>query len=524
MPGPAVTRDLSITYAGVTVGGTSADYLLHGDPPYEIFLEYPTVTVRFAVAVVVDAPTGTQATDDATFVTKCNALENAYRTPNGAFVLALGASNFRSWTHTGNTAMLGRPTCRKRGREGDTGRSRIYDCSITFQMPADLAGKNGLQIASVVLDTPATTKPRKLKVTGIYTASGSTSASAQFEAQIAALMTAVEAVATGNWERQAQSYDRDDENKICKFTATSLEVISNQSSGVLDDTRIKNPTMVVSVGSVGPGDLLDASRLKEVRITYAAEIDQAQTTDLSGLWDSTIKGHLLQHAKTVAGGSTAAITRSDPSFDYVNNRVAAQMSIAVLGTSNIISHRIRTRDTMSEGLIRWAVWNGTPYAKKVFEGPKSWLRTVTEDLVQLGDPDQGSGAGSSIGSAGGIWAGLGMGGSRAGGPIDVFGGLFAGMGSHAGGPSDPFGSLFGADDQGGAGGFGGGGAAAGDKKGFQYLGSDEETDPFVLGIPDAQFSLHVRSSTKFYEYVEVGGGGGGSSGGGGRVSTLPFSG
>src|SRR3990167_1060653 len=94
MPAPVVTRELSITYAGFTVGGTTA-YHLHGDPPYRQTDGYERYSIDFHVLV--------QEATEAAFAAACRAVEAAYRTPRGALVVALGSAALKTLSHAGST-------------------------------------------------------------------------------------------------------------------------------------------------------------------------------------------------------------------------------------------------------------------------------------------------------------------------------------------------------------------------------------------------------------------------------------
>ena len=79
-----VSRELSITYGSLTVGGTS-DYLI--DRVYRLRKSYRAFEVSFRVVV-----TGDLADVDSTFATDCLAVEAAFRTPREDLTIAFNAS------------------------------------------------------------------------------------------------------------------------------------------------------------------------------------------------------------------------------------------------------------------------------------------------------------------------------------------------------------------------------------------------------------------------------------------------
>lgn len=207
------TRDLSISYAGVTIGGSDEYNLLFDN--HRVFGDYETIGVEARVLV--------RGSTAAEFATKCAALETAFTTPNGTLVISLESQALRSLSHSGSTGFLGRPAFRKVGGPEDTGRSRLYEVRVVAQRPADLSGKSGLRVAEFELQT-SFFSVRTYRVTGTYTATtGQSAAKAQYEAAISTFLGTLETALTGNWQRMAKSVRWDDENKVATFTQEGYE-------------------------------------------------------------------------------------------------------------------------------------------------------------------------------------------------------------------------------------------------------------------------------------------------------------
>ncbi len=516
MTTPAVTRELSIAYAGVTIGGTSAAFLLDAQPaPYRIDHAYNQSTLEAHVTVL-----GTSESD---FKAQCLALETACRTINGVLVITQGS---QSWTysHAANTGILMRPSCRKIGdHKKDTGRSRLYHVSWTWQNPADASGKGGLREGRFEVQTAATGR-RSYALSGTYTALSGSASETVFTAAISTLLGVYESALGGTWERGAKTTAKDDEDKILTFTVTGTEVIFYQSAGLLNNPSIKNPRLTVTRTRIGPGDTSDAARPLQMFLAYDADIDKSVTTDLSGFWDSTIKPWLLAHTLTISGGSSAAVVQIAPVFDYTNNRISASAELLVVTGSTILTHTITTREDTSEGQVYLPVWSGKPYGVAKFQGPKMKLRTITDSRVTLGSASGGGGGRAGVGGAQG---GLGAGAPGGGGLVGGFGAL---GGSTAGGPNtsgfdpvgfNPFGGAKGGGIGGGAAGGlggaanGGAGAAAG---AFEVIGTSVETTPKRIGTPDGFFDVTEQTTITRMRYVEaVSAGSAGSSGGGTQI-------
>ena len=100
MPSPAVTRELGVTYAGVTLGGTSDTNLLFDR--HEVRGGYETI--GFTGRVLVRADT------EAAFATACATLEAAFSTPNGTLVIAQGSATMKSFGHSGSYLVIPKAT------------------------------------------------------------------------------------------------------------------------------------------------------------------------------------------------------------------------------------------------------------------------------------------------------------------------------------------------------------------------------------------------------------------------------
>lgn len=501
MPAPAVTREFSITYGAVTIGGDQGQYLL--DRNYSFRQDYETAS--FEGLVVVNATTETD------LATAVQTLIAEFRKINQAATIKHGTSTtLKSFSHSSNTGFLSRASVEKDDLDPrNSGRAQVYRVRVAFQLPADASGKSGLRESSIDVTTAATGE-REYRVTGTYTASGGSSAKAQYEAQIASVLSTLETDLTGTWERLAHQVTYDDENKVARFTRTGREIIFSQSSAGLNHAAIKNPSLVVSSEASAPGDASDAQRPLRVLVQYEAEIDKAETQDLIGFYNATIKPWLVEHARNVAGGAPAALVRSTPIPDYQRNRIAATLELLVVSGSPILEHRIRTRDDDDKGIVLLPVWDGNPKAKLKFQGPATIIRFVFEDITRL------EAAGSGDPGAGAVGGNEGVGGSIGGGD------LFAG--GQVGGILDSFssgsgGDLFNAIDPAINGGAGGAEAS-----GYVLRREIKDRDPIRIGLPELAFDVVIHSNVYIMEYVEApaaSGGSGGNSEGSGIGSTIP---
>lgn len=210
-----VTRELSVSYAGLTIGGTSDTHMLFDT--HEVRGGYETIGFTGRVLVC--------GSSEANFATNCASLETAFVTPNGTLTITQGSATMKSFGHSGSTGFLGRPSFRKIGGKEDTGRSRLYEVRVDAQRPADLSGNNGLRIAEISVKTNFFAS-RSYRVSGTYTAISSTSARAQYAANVGTFLTAIEsdlAGSPGTWLRLDADVRYDDKNKVATFTQDAVE-------------------------------------------------------------------------------------------------------------------------------------------------------------------------------------------------------------------------------------------------------------------------------------------------------------
>lgn len=503
---PAVTRELSIQYAGVTLGGTSAINLLHH--PYRLRREFGRVRFEGRVTVVDNS-------SEANAWAAWTAMEAAFSKPNQDLVITQGGQS-TTYSHANNTGFLGRPECRKLG-DKDTGRSRTYEVSLECKVPNPIASKNGLMEATSVISTSPSGR-RSYQLTGTFTASGSNGALAQYTANIAALLTALEQEIdpAATWERDIapKREDREDENKILKFSRTGQEVIYADSQGALNNASIKNQKLAITRTRIAPGDVSGAERPVEIAVLYDADIDKSLTQDLAGFYTSTIQPYLIQVGLAAAGGSSGALVKDSPGLDYPNNRISATIEMLVVTGSSILSRTLRTRDTDQLGKVLLPVHDGNPYAKEKFQGPASRTRLIVDTKITLGG---GSGAaGGGLGSRG-----IGVGDLQSG-FIDQVNEILGRGEPDSGVVNTASGTVFSQDvidssiaNKGGAAQDGGSGEPAG----YELMYTILESAPQVKGLPELQCNVTEITQIHFLEYAEPPSGGTGGGGDAGQGDT-----
>lgn len=375
---PAVARELSISYGGFAVGGTETNRLLTGR--HRLTRTYEQSSLTFEAVV-------TGATE-ADFMSECALFEAAFRTPWQALVVTLGAVNLLSVSHTGNTGFNAIPSATKTGTGFDTGRSRLYEVTISFTEPANLTGQNGRRSSTVDQNYDASRK-RTVTISGAYTALGGNSARAQYDSASPAYFTAVLGGLGGTFEKVSESAQADDANKELSFSVVYEEVIFNQSAGVLDHPAIVQPRISVSFSRSSPGDSPSSfgpvKRLATVTASFESSVDISVTSDLKGLYENTVKPYLATLARNVAGSASVALVDENFNINHAFNQISASLTFLAASSLLNLEYEMSAEVTDDFGRRKVPVWNGKKYAKWVVQNPGTRKRIVSERILTFGN-------------------------------------------------------------------------------------------------------------------------------------------
>lgn len=319
---PAVSRELSVAYGTITVGGASSIYLLDG--PVSIDEGPDEINVSFRFSMV--------AANEADFDSQIAALETAFRTPRQNLTITQGAAQIYPFSHSGNTGFDAEPVIRKLTDDlGDSGRSRSYEVSIRLGAPADVYAQSGRRHARVAFDyTPG--RRRTISFSGEWVVqAGGSAARVSYLAGVSTYCTG--ALPAGTWELIDEQHDENETNKVLTWRRTYGEIIANQSAAGLDHAAIVDPQVTYVLGRRWPTEPVGASIAHpgETSISYSCWVDKDVSTALATLWTGTIRPFLLSTAATLAGvaGSAQAVMDESPTFDTYQNRISASMSLYV---------------------------------------------------------------------------------------------------------------------------------------------------------------------------------------------------
>lgn len=371
---PTVTREMTITYAGLTVGGTDASNLLDGK--YTLTHAYDKVTLGFSAVVI-----GSTA---AAFTAAVTAFEAAFRKPDQDCVVTLGSETLHSFGHAANTGFSARPSATKSGGDADSGRSRRYTVTIEFGRPANLSGRAGRRDSTVTLEVDANGR-RVLTIEGTYTALDALGARAQYDAQAttycAAVATAV--CPTANLALIRKVSKTDDQDKICDWTHYYEELMpGGESSGV------EKMNCVISRDIEAPGDTFGvpdraAKRLHTIRATISGQgpADPSAITT----WTQTTRNWIIGRIRAYYAPGFLALISDTVEPDVKSGDISGTLIfLAATDAAPLIEYR-RTVDIADDTGRAVVPVHDEEFSAYVFRGPRAVLRTTTEVERWFGD-------------------------------------------------------------------------------------------------------------------------------------------
>jgi len=383
----AMTRQLSVTYGAVTVGGASADY--HLDGPVLFDQEYGVGSVAFTVHVF-----NVAGYTEVGFSSACQTLEDEFRKPRQKLEVKLGDATRVSWdpADATNTGFNARPSIEVDPVRTQTGRSAIYRCRVEVDLPADLAGQSGLRGAKVrVVQNPA--GRYEIELRGTYTALTTKLARAQAIAAYSARMDVVKALVddSATWDETVlEVAEHDDTNKLCSIVAHTRELVLGESDASTNDADLRRQELSVRRERAFRGGSRASVRpLQRVAVYYSVFVEK--TKDLKAKWESTCLSWIATRVKAATGASSVALVQSSPDFDYVNGRITATTAWDVLWANSLLAYHETIELVQDDGQIIVPVWNGDPFGVDLQPGPIVKLRVTTKQSLEYGGKAAGTG-------------------------------------------------------------------------------------------------------------------------------------
>lgn len=479
-------RKFKITYGTYTVGAIGQDALLDGYHTLDKTVDKDgrgLMVVSFAAIIT--------ASSDAAFLTKVAALEAAFSTPRQLLKIENSATTLLSLDPTSgtNTGFNAAPSFRKDEHVVNTARTRRYLVTVAVELPSQISGNNGRRAASVEISHGP---QDRLLVTfkGEYTAAGSNTARAQYNAQAPTYFAAFLLGLTGTFEKVSEVTNEDDANKTLTYTTIYQEILSDQSSGGRDDSSIVDHTIRVASSLDSPGDWgSETRRLTDVVVQYTAFVVKTTTT-LTAVWES-LKEYVISYAEGLVGGEAVALESEQVDTDPSVNRISATIRLkCAVDTSNLLEATVQQALSDRGGKAITPVHDGTPFGAYVHDGPGTRFRTTRKVFLVKGGAPLDKFIGAGEGSTFGVSFGNGGVGTDNGG-------------GGGGGPAGPPGVVTGIEPSGG-----GGGATTG----WITVGGDSSVAPATLGRNGRTIQVTRYESARIEQYVTApqrGGGGGG---------------
>lgn len=383
----AITNLFSITYGALTVGGDSDSLLLSG--PYVVDRSHPRLRLVFDVMIV--------ATSHAELQTLSEQVEAGFSKRDQSLAIDIAGD---AWDYTfGDTILNTTATCAKSGnRETDRGFARAYTVTIEGELPATDQG--GLRELEVHTDY-APSRQKTVSMRGVYTAldgdSATTVYGASFDTRAAAILTSIDVAAT--WELVHEESSRDRNDLTMQFQRQYLQILAEQSVGVIDDPAIRDHRVSFTDLSQHPGDSAEGiHRLRRVAATYDCAVDVEVGQDMQQVFDQKILPHLIALFVANMSPRVYGIEEMRVSLDRSQSRasVAVQFIYQKNGGDDLVevTESVTTRE--SRTIDYTPVHNGGELAFYVDSGWLNKERIYSRTAMVIGDTEPKSRIGNAI--------------------------------------------------------------------------------------------------------------------------------
>lgn len=367
----AADREYSITYNGLTIPGTIGNTKATINGIQRLTKSSNDFEFVFQVYLY-DSPTALDMGADVA------TLENKFRQPLGnldVILTTIGGGDVGSLLDldfSSNEAFNTEASIQKVGSEGDSARSRLYEVTITGELPYTVAapatGQQGLREFSYDLEFSASRRAQ-ITMTGEYTVqAGGAGAAAHYITNVLLLYDQIITdLAFGNWPTSAQPKSEtrtpDKNDQVIAFTRVYAEIIYNEKIGALDDPEILEDEL--NIDRVITPSFGDPKRAAEepqlLTANYVAFIDHTVNTNLKEKWDNSLRDYVIASIRLVASnGGSLALESETLNIDPVENVIRATLIVKSYHQNNLIRHNITTTVNVELGHIISKVWPNGP--------------------------------------------------------------------------------------------------------------------------------------------------------------------
>jgi len=375
---PTIARSYSIEYGTTVIGGTSDKFYLR-KRGFGYTESYRRGSVTFEVVVRGDTVSAFKDNQQELLVAFRTIRQRLQvKTPDGLLDYNPSASI--------NTGFNQEPSIEVVQTPFNGPKFKNYRCTVSFDLPADLASQAGRRDNSVAI-SGENNKRRTYTFTGTYTALATNNATAQYTAAVATY-EATQLPGGSTWQLLTTRTSVDDTDKILEFTRVHEEITVNQAIGTPSHASvIKQWINVKEVESGVSGQTfinnVPAVALVSYDVTYKAIIDIEQTpsTGLKALYDATLKPHVINELNLTYSVSPTAngssISNDTSKFDLDNNIIEGSFVFQTLGSSNVIESKMTKQLVDTSGLEHTPVSTGQPHHYAEDSGPPERILRVT---------------------------------------------------------------------------------------------------------------------------------------------------
>lgn len=359
----AVTNPFKLTWGSYEVGGTTERLIVN---LHQVSRSFESWEATFDVLI--------RGTSDSTFATACSDLESEFSKRRQLILFQVGSSTIHTFNPADgtNTGLNSYARIEKVGTQGaDTDRSRLYTVTVGCELPA--TADSGRRDSPYTIDY-LPTRQRVVTFSGTWTASGSNSALAQYQASSAArfssVLTAIDSGAT--FEKVSERLDVDDQNKVLRFVTIYKEEIDEQPGAAsVDSTSIVDPMLTFARDAQQPGDSGGGrvKRLETFAVRFTCAIDKTVTQDADTLWRNTIKPYVTSQFTTQFRPTSYALVNVRYVLSLYTNAFEADLLIqAAIDATDVIESLITSRIVEEGGKVFTGAWTGGLFDKYVDQG------------------------------------------------------------------------------------------------------------------------------------------------------------
>lgn len=362
----AVTNPFSLTWGAFTVGGTT-ERLITG--LHRLSRSHSAFEVTCDVLI--------RGTTDAGFAAACAEMESEFSKRRLDFAWKVGTETIEGGSHSGNTGFNGYARIDKVGTRGaDTDRSRLYTITVGCELPS--TDTDGRRDSSVVVEYDPSQR-RTVTISGVWTAVAGTAATANYLARIDAYCSSVLGGLTPSATFESVNgkgrMERDDQDKVVRFTRVYREILANQSTATLDNTGIVDPVVTFQRLIDQPGDSGTVRRVNTIAAHFEAQIDKTVTLDLKALYEGTVRPFIL--AEFVAGyrPSDYGVVSEAIVLARYTNTLSVDLTIrALIDATELLESVEATKIVEDPGIVLTGAWTGKLYDKYVDQGHATRLK------------------------------------------------------------------------------------------------------------------------------------------------------